>query len=162
MKNEKTTTIFSNRLKIIRKQAKLTWRELANNIEISEATLYNYIDGSSPSSDILLKIADYFNVTTDWLLGRTDDPQPAPSSDPAPPALSPEEHLDRAVSVYFGDDLPEDKKEDILVELKSNLIRLRKELKNERLWEQIANSARAAPESSTSDASGNSLKSEVG
>lgn len=29
--------------------------------------------GREPSYDILIKIADYFNVTTDWLIGRTDE-----------------------------------------------------------------------------------------
>lgn len=32
--------------------------------------------GSIPKGDILLKIASYFHVSTDYLLGNTDDPSP--------------------------------------------------------------------------------------
>ena len=31
-------------------------------------------DGAAPSSTFLLKIADYFEVSCDWLLERTEDP----------------------------------------------------------------------------------------
>lgn len=38
-----------------------------------------------PSGDVVAKIADYFHVSTDYLLGRTDDPRPvAEQTDPAP------------------------------------------------------------------------------
>ena len=49
-----------------------------------------------PSAENLVKLADYFNVTTDYLLGRTgflleltDNPTPAGTEDPY---ASPEEH----------------------------------------------------------------------
>lgn len=34
-------------------------------------------NGSIPNGDILLKLANYFHVSTDYLLGNTDDPKPA-------------------------------------------------------------------------------------
>lgn len=33
--------------------------------------------GNIPSGDVVANIADYFHVSTDYLLGRTDDPSPA-------------------------------------------------------------------------------------
>lgn len=51
-------------------------------------------DKSSPKADNLEKIADYFGVSVDYLLGRTDDPTPTPKylGDPSTGVkLSPEE-----------------------------------------------------------------------
>ena len=31
---------------------------------------------AKPGTDAIIKIAEYFNVTTDYLLGKTDDPDP--------------------------------------------------------------------------------------
>lgn len=55
-----------------------------NNISINKmltvsgagARLYfNMLAGSHPSTDKITKIADYFEVSTDYLLCRTDNPQ---------------------------------------------------------------------------------------
>lgn len=41
--------------------------------------------GTVPGGNTLSKLADYFHVSTDYLLGRTDDPRPvAEQTDPAP------------------------------------------------------------------------------
>lgn len=42
-------------------------------------------NGSIPNGDILLKLANYFRVSTDYLLGNTDDPAPSGQKErPAP------------------------------------------------------------------------------
>lgn len=42
-------------------------------------------NGSIPNGDILLKLANYFHVSTDYLLGNMDDPTPAGQKErPAP------------------------------------------------------------------------------
>lgn len=43
---------------------------------ISSGNLSKWKAGGSPRSDTLCKIADYFHVSTDYLLGRTDFPAP--------------------------------------------------------------------------------------
>lgn len=51
----------------------MTQRKLSNAIDIPEATLSRYMTAATPPSAICLyKIADYFNVSTDYLLGRTN------------------------------------------------------------------------------------------
>lgn len=45
-------------------------------------------NGSIPNGEILLKIASYFHVSTDYLLGNTDDPRPTGKKEQ--PALVPE------------------------------------------------------------------------
>lgn len=41
-------------------------------------------NGSVPNGEILLNIASYFNVSTDYLLGNTDDPTPAGQKEKPP------------------------------------------------------------------------------
>ena len=64
-----------NRIKELRKQHKLTQEELGSIINVQKAAISKYeLERATPSTDILKKLADYFNVTTDYLLGRTDEP----------------------------------------------------------------------------------------
>ncbi len=41
--------------------------------------------GTVPSGDVVAKLADYFHVSTDYLLGRTDDPAPVGGREPPSP-----------------------------------------------------------------------------
>ena len=50
----------------------LSVRELGNKLNIGPTTLYKW-KKQTPKSDILIKVADYFGVSTDYLLGRSDD-----------------------------------------------------------------------------------------
>ena len=47
--------------------------------------------GSAPRSDLVVRLADYLETSTDYLLGRTDDPTPVCRTTPG--TLSPEEAL---------------------------------------------------------------------
>jgi len=49
---------------------------LVKKLGYSSGSLTNWQKGTVPSGDIVAKFADYFNVSTDYLLGRTDDPTP--------------------------------------------------------------------------------------
>jgi len=67
---------FSNRLKELRKTNCLTQRELGEIIGLSETGLQSYeLEYSTPNIDKLEQLADYFKVSIDYLLGRTDDPK---------------------------------------------------------------------------------------
>ena len=66
---------FGTRLTALRKQKKLLQADLANKIGIARATYGAYEQGTrQPDFDTLEKIADFFEVSTDYLLGRTDTP----------------------------------------------------------------------------------------
>lgn len=61
-------------LKKLRKSKNLLQSDIANTLGISKATYSTYEIGTrTPPADMLCKLADYFNVTTDYLLGRTSD-----------------------------------------------------------------------------------------
>lgn len=63
--------MLGNKIKELRKLKDITQGEMSRDLNIKVSTLSNYETGySSPDSETLVKIADYFNVSTDYLLGR--------------------------------------------------------------------------------------------
>lgn len=65
--------VLSMRLKELRKEKKNTQREMALFIEKTERHYQDIEAGKiNISSMMLLKLADYFEVSADYLLGRTD------------------------------------------------------------------------------------------
>lgn len=65
--------MFGKRLKLLRLQYKLTQTELGKNLNLSQRAISSYENGLRfPDEQILNLIADYFNVSVDYLLGRTD------------------------------------------------------------------------------------------
>ncbi|MGM0122127.1 helix-turn-helix domain-containing protein [Enterococcus sp. AZ152] len=53
------------------KEKKMTRAELERKLDFSAGSLRNW-NRSTPSGDKIQKVADYFDVSTDYLLGRTD------------------------------------------------------------------------------------------
>ena len=67
---------FSERLKELRMSKGLTMEQLGKEIETTRGTIGNFENGNKkPSLDMLIKIANYFDVSIDYLAGRTDDPE---------------------------------------------------------------------------------------
>jgi len=63
---------FSYRLKEIRKSHKLRQKDLAKALGLAQTTIANYEQGTRFPDEIMLnKIATYFNISLDYLLGRT-------------------------------------------------------------------------------------------
>ena len=71
--NEK---IIGIRVKQLREKTGLSQAKLAKMLGgVSQPVIARYEIGDCfPSYPVLIKIADYFNVSTDYLLGRTDNP----------------------------------------------------------------------------------------
>ena len=61
-----------DRIKELCQQKDITITELERNAGIGRSTIRNWAT-SSPNSDKLQKVADYFHVTTDYLLGREEN-----------------------------------------------------------------------------------------
>lgn len=66
------------RLKQLRENAGMLQKEISSELGI-ERSLYGKYENwrSEPPYDVLIRIADYFNVTLDYLLGRTDEKRTA-------------------------------------------------------------------------------------
>lgn len=70
-------TVLGKRLRSLRKEKNLSQKELAERIGVSNVVLSRYeLDDRKPDFDTLEKIADFFNVTIDYLLGRSDIKNP--------------------------------------------------------------------------------------
>ena len=62
---------FGTPLKMLRKSKNLTQKQLAENIGASESGIQNYELGTrKPTYDMLISLADYFDVSIDYLVGR--------------------------------------------------------------------------------------------
>lgn len=62
------------RIKELRTAHGLTQVEFAQKLSVSKQAVSNWENNNiQPSIDMLVKIADYFGVTTDYLLGRSND-----------------------------------------------------------------------------------------
>jgi len=67
--------MLSTRLKKMRSSTPYTQAQLADTLGVARTTYAMYEQGKrEPDHETLNKIADYFNVSTDYLLGRTDIP----------------------------------------------------------------------------------------
>ncbi|MBQ8176875.1 MAG: helix-turn-helix transcriptional regulator [Oscillospiraceae bacterium] len=70
---KKQCDIFGERLAALRNKKGLTQSELADNIKIQRVTIAKYETGQrAPSIDHLINFAEYFQVSTDYLLGLTE------------------------------------------------------------------------------------------
>jgi len=76
--------LFEQRLLTLFSQRGIKQKDLAAGVGLSPAAIHNYLNGAMPGAAELAKLADYFGVTTDWLLGREKGPKPAGLSE-APP-----------------------------------------------------------------------------
>ena len=63
--------MFPERLKTLRLEAKLTQKDVSNQLKISQSTYSDWEKGKMKPKNIQ-QIADFFNVSTDYLLGNTD------------------------------------------------------------------------------------------
>ena len=69
--------MFIERLKKLRKKEKLTQKDIATFLNISQPAYQQFESGKKKMNlETMEKLADYFNVSTDYLLGKTDIPEP--------------------------------------------------------------------------------------
>ena len=63
--------MFANRIKNLRQSRELNQVQLSEKIGVKKQSVSNWEnDNIMPSVEMLVKIADYFGVSTDYLLGR--------------------------------------------------------------------------------------------
>lgn len=68
---------FNERLRELREDNNLKQKELAEKLLVDQRSLSFYEIGKyEPNIETIKKIALFFNVSVDYLLGLTDDPKP--------------------------------------------------------------------------------------
>lgn len=66
--------MFIQRFQELLAETKTSKAKVADKTNIPLQTICNWFDrGSQPTADKIIKIADYFEVSTDYLLGRSND-----------------------------------------------------------------------------------------
>ena len=64
-------SVFAEQLKTLRKKNSLTQKELAEKVGVKQNSYANWENGNrEPNIEMLVRIADYFDVSLDYLLGR--------------------------------------------------------------------------------------------
>ncbi len=66
---------FSETLKSLRMSKNMSQKQISNHLEITDRQYRRYENNEQqPTFPIVIKLADYFNVSLDYLVGRSDDP----------------------------------------------------------------------------------------
>lgn len=109
--------LLGERLKIAREKKGLKQNRVAQSLGIHNSTLAKYESGDREVDiDTLKKLAELYEVSVDWLSGRTDDPSPLDKKGKAATDLA---DLYANIERAFGDfdNLPDDEKQFIRDEI---------------------------------------------
>ena len=69
--------MFSDRLSQLRKELGMTKKDVAEKLNIDQSTYGKYeLSKRQPDYDTLIKLASFFDVSVDYLLGRIEDRNP--------------------------------------------------------------------------------------
>ena len=106
------------RLKALREGIGISQMEMANAIGSSQSSVNRYENGqSTPPVELFRRYADYFDVSLDYIFGRTDKPQGATYE--FKPKITPErEEMRRFIEMCFDPQSPMNGK------LKETLLRM--------------------------------------
>ena len=67
---------FQETLSALRRERRISQRQAAAALGISQALLSHYENGArEPGLDFVRRACDYYEVTADYLLGRSDEPR---------------------------------------------------------------------------------------
>lgn len=135
--------VFALRLRQLRQERKLRQKDIAQKLGITESAYGYYEQGRrEPTYETLQQLADYFEVTTDYLLGRVDHPEKTkndlekalatiPDLSQTDPSQVPVELFLEVLKIkkptIDGRPIPEEKKALIIAQLEATLEILRKQ-----------------------------------
>lgn len=96
-----------NRLGELRNQKGYSQQKLSSILNVSRSTVAMWeTEKAEPNSEMLVKLANIFDVSVDYMLGRTDEPRP----------LSLDEQMEGIEFALYGEvkDLTDEQKQEIL------------------------------------------------
>ena len=74
--------MIGKRLRALRKEKGLKQIDIANVLDVSRTTYTQYeTEKSEPDLATVTKLAEFFSVTTDYLLGKSNEPNPTVTPD---------------------------------------------------------------------------------
>lgn len=117
--------LIAKRLKGLREAAKLSQAKLSKELDVKQPLIARYETAiNTPAYGVLIQYADYFDVSCDYLLGRTDNPQ-GKLYDCIPQSLKGNPQLKEFVDMCFDPSSPANAR------LKDTLLQLLEEQKND-------------------------------
>lgn len=124
--------MFSKRLIQLRKEKGLLQGELAKVLNIEQAAVSHWENGRrTPDNDMLMTLANYFDVSTDYLLGRSENRNP--SNGLYTKTITDEDgySIEIKTEVPFSE-LPKEKQQDMIDVAMEKLIEVKKEIKEDK------------------------------
>ncbi|MBQ2795999.1 MAG: helix-turn-helix transcriptional regulator [Oscillospiraceae bacterium] len=68
---------YYKRIRDLREDHDLTQRQIAEFLKMPQPQYYRYESGYRDiPTDMLISLADFYNTSVDYILGRTDNPSP--------------------------------------------------------------------------------------
>lgn len=108
---------FKDVIKQLRKEKKLKQSDLAEIFNVDRTAVGKWEQGKNkPNADTLLVIADYFGVSTDYLLGKSDVREELPNKKES---INDELSNNKKALLTFAETVPENKAAMILQVMKS-------------------------------------------
>ena len=111
--------IVGERLKVLREGVHLSQAKLASIfVGVDQPSIYRYENGSTfPSFNVLIQYADYFDVSLDYIFGRTDNPQ-GKLYDYQPKVFKDNKQMQELIEMFFDPNSPANAKlKDMLLQL---------------------------------------------
>ena len=112
-------TLF-DRTKEIAKQRGMNLQSVAEKAGLSKNTIYKWKDGQSPRIVTVKAVADVLGVSSEYLLGNTDEPTTKNVSNASQPAELSEILSDEGMAMFDGQPLSEEYKRALLAMLRAN------------------------------------------
>lgn len=98
------------KIKMLAKKQGISLQKIAEDLGFSTNYLYSLKNKKAPSAEHIAKIADYFGVSTDYLLGRSENPNHAFGDHIDKPAQINIEDIANNVMLFGGRELTDEKK----------------------------------------------------
>ena len=73
IKNKNIREIFNLKLKELRQKNHFTQKQIAEVLHMSQSSYSKTENATTLNSNVLTQVADFYNVTTDYILGRDND-----------------------------------------------------------------------------------------
>ena len=106
---------MQNRIRELRKQHKITMKQLGEVIGVAESTISQYETGKrEPDNETLLRLGEYFGVSVDYLLGAAVQKE-------TPPVLTKKDERDISLRMFDGEPLDDETKELLAASLRSSM-----------------------------------------
>lgn len=123
--------MFTERLKLLRQEKKVSQNDLSNLLNITPQAISKWEQGQSqPDNNFLIILANYFNVSIDYLLGRSNNRNS--NNDLYTKTITDEDgySIEIKTEVPFNE-LPKEKQNDLIDTAMEKLFEVKKEIKKE-------------------------------